>query len=101
MNDWNFKDFIQIEPDISEEFEIRNCYFFHNLPIAEITKKTGKTKSEIYRVIKKYGKPNRRNNNVKHLLDNMINSDMNAEFISDTTGYSKSYINRLKNRKNK
>lgn len=101
MKNLNFKEWIELnEPSNNNKtFEVQKLYFNSNLKIQEISQQTGVSVGEIYRMINKNGKPNRRRTNHEnvHLF---ANSNLNSKQIASLTGYSERNIRYIL-RKNK
>lgn len=86
--DFSFKNFIE-QPRQYTEFEIANLYFGNpNTKVREIAEKTGKSVAEVYRILHKYGKPNRVVTNHHNVLALAENPSFKVSTIAQMTGYT-------------
>lgn len=88
MENLNFKEWFQPNPVIFTDVEIANMYF-HNteIKVKEIAEKTQKSIGEVYRILKRYGSPNRQNcihDTVKFYSE----AGFPAKKIAEFTGYT-------------
>lgn len=102
MENLNFKEWMEypISSKESKETEILNLYFHSNLKIQEISNKTDVSVGEIYRILHKTGKPNRKNTN----HDNVLlyhKSNVPIKKIAEFTGYTARNVRHILARKNK
>jgi len=94
MEQLNFREFVE-NPYQYSDLEIANMYFSNtNIRIREIAQKTGKSITELYQIIHKYGQPNRvrtNHDNVAMLAD----SGLPVNRIAELTGYTPRHIRNL------
>lgn len=102
MENLNFKEWMEYPNDSKEntETEVLNLYFHSNLKIQEISSKTNVSIGEIYRILHKSGKPNRKNTNHDNVLL-FHTSKVPIKKIAEFTGYSPRNVRYILARKNK
>jgi hypothetical protein len=98
----NFREFLlhkPIRPQMSD-WEVVNLYFGSpNTKISEISKKSGKSVAEIYRILYNSGsRPNRQITNHHNVLL-FADSGLPTGDISKLTGYTERHVRRLLNKK--
>lgn len=71
-------------------------YFQGGESIRSLSKKTGKSIGNIYRIVHSYGRPNRTRNS-HDLVRHLDSSGMNKKSISDFTGYTRRHISNILN----
>lgn len=98
MENLNFREWMEINQPQNNTLEVQRLYFNSNLKIQEISQQTGVSVGEIYRIINKSGKPNRRklNHENVHLFSN---SNLNSKQIAGLTGYSERNIRYILRKK--
>lgn len=85
MWDMNFKTFL---PNSLTEVEIANLYFHSPYnKVKDIAKNTGKSVAEVYRIIHKYGKPNRQVTNHENVVQ-FFDAGLSIPQIAELTGYT-------------
>jgi len=89
MENLNFKEWAEYFDtfDKHKETEVINLYFQTKMQIKEISQKTNISVGEIYRILHKHGKPNRKSTNHENVLF-FANSNLPINKIAELTGYS-------------
>lgn len=102
MENLNFKEWMDypINPKETVETEVSNLYFHSNLKIQEISSKTNVSVGEIYRILHKTSKPNRKNTNHDNVLL-FHKSNVPIKKIAEFTGYTPRNVRHILARKNK
>lgn len=98
--DFTFKEFVVN----SEEFSDADIYSMYIDPyspkkVREISEFTGKSIGEIYRIINRYGGPNRLGNR-HHLVFNYFDGGMKVKNIAELTGYTERGIREILRKRN-
>jgi len=100
MENMGFREFI--EDELSgykyNETEVANLYFQRQMTVREISQKTGCSIGEIYRLIKRYGEPNRRNSNHGTVIS-LSDSGIPNKNIADITGYTPRHVRNILNQR--
>jgi hypothetical protein len=92
----NFRDFLES----FNNFEIIDSYFNRKEPVRNLSKSTGKSIGNIYRIIHSFGSPNRNKKN-HYLVKSLNYNGLENRNISDITGYTTRQIrNIIKNGNN-
>jgi hypothetical protein len=96
MENLGFREFIDGEFSgyKYDEVEVANLYFQRQLTVREISSKTGRSIGEIYRILKRYGEPNRRSNN-RGTVISLADSGLGLKTIADITGYTPRHIRNI------
>lgn len=87
-----FKEFFDMNEPVQNyqysDMEVANIYF-HNksYKIRDISAMTGKSVSEIYEILHRFGKPNRKNTYHDH-VKSLAEAGMSIYKIAELTGYS-------------
>lgn len=69
--------------------EIANSYFTNKqIKIKELAQKSGRSIGEVYRIVYKYGKPNRREQPNYESIYQYASSGLSANKIAEFTGYT-------------
>lgn len=102
MENLNFKEWIEYSNISSESNETRvlNLYFQTKMKIKEISQETNVSVGDIYRILHKFGKPNRRNTNHENVLL-FAKSNLPINKIAEFTGYSPRNIRYILGKNNK
>ncbi len=78
----NFKDFLN---NSNSDNYVVNMYFHnHNITIHEIASKANKSIGEVYRILHKYGTPNRQKT-THHIVHSFANSGFGTKAIAELT----------------
>lgn len=90
MNNLNFKEWLSnldTKPHL-DDFQVANLYF-HNpaLKVKEISDQSGKSVGEVYRILHKFGNPNRQIHNHEAVLS-YSQSGFPINKIAEFTGYT-------------
>lgn len=85
----NFKEWFQsAEENSFSDPEVATMYFHnHGMKVREIATKTNKSIGEVYRIIQKYGSPNRQISNHENVMS-FAGAGFNVNKIAEFTGYT-------------
>lgn len=92
----NFKEFIIFSESEVNNFDIANMYFNEKDSLRSLSRKTGKSLGELYKVIHFFGKPNRRDVNKRNMAINLLSSGINEKDVAKISGYSVRHIRNLR-----
>lgn len=91
MNQLNFKEWLnnlQTPKLVFSDHEIAGLYFHNNaLTVREIANKTSKSIGEVYRILHKFGTPNRMVSNHENVIS-LADVGMPISKIAEFTGYT-------------
>jgi hypothetical protein len=89
MENLNFKEWIEYSnvSNENDETKILNLYFQTKMKIKEISQATNVSVGDIYRILHKFGKPNRKSTNHENVLS-FAKSNLPINKIAEFTGYS-------------
>ena len=95
-----FREFIEsyeIAPQYHyDDLEVANLYFHNSgLSVRELSRKTGKSIGEVYRIVKNYGSPNRTRPQGRVNVINLADSGIANHHIANMTGYSTRQIRNI------
>ena len=92
-----FVEFYEIEPPRNyDNLEVANLYFRnYNISVRELSRMTGKSIGEVYRIIKHYGSPNRTRPDARNNVINLADSGLSHKHISNMTGYTPRHIRNI------
>ena len=92
----NFREFIAHVPDTKiSDFEVANYYLHHrNIPVREIASASGRSIGELYRILHKFGHPNRSQSN-KHTVIALADSNLSSNQIANLTGYTSRHVRNI------
>jgi nicotinic acid mononucleotide adenylyltransferase len=82
------------EENQENNFNISDMYFRNSEKIKEISKKTGKSTGHIYRVLKKFGGPNRIKKNYQ-VVKSLHDSGFGYKSIANLSGYTLRHIRNI------
>lgn len=78
------------------DLEVANLYFHHsNMSVRELSRKTGKSIGEVYRIIKNFGSPNRTRPHGRENVINLADSGLAHKHIANMTGYSARQVRNI------
>ena len=102
MENLGFRQFLDGEPSPYryDELEVANLYFQRQLTVREISHKTGRSIGEIYRLLRRYGEPNRRSPNHHGTVISLADSGIAVKSIADITGYTPRHVRNILKRYN-
>lgn len=91
MNNLKFKEWLtnldSVKPVFNDQ-EIANMYFHnHGLKVREIANKTGKSIGEVYRILHRFGTPNRQISNHENVAS-FAQAGFPINKIAEFTGYT-------------
>ena len=91
MENLEFKEWLEQpgeQPPELTDIEIANLYFHHNnMKVREIASKTQKSIGEVYRILRRYGNPNRQISNHEN-VHSFAQSGLSVSKIAEFTGYT-------------
>lgn len=94
----NFREFVTnlSNPDAEiTDLEVVNLYLHHrNRPVREIAAATGRSVGELYRILHRFGSPNRGRNNRDAVIA-LADSNLSHRQIADLTGYTPRHIRNI------
>jgi hypothetical protein len=96
MEDFGFREFINGEaPNYNfNELEIANLYFQGRLTLQEISKNTNCSIGEIYRILHRHGRPNRRRQDQGTVIA-LADSGLPVRSIADIMGYTPRHVRNI------
>lgn len=86
----NFREFFES----FNNFEIIDSYFNRKEPVRSLSKKTGKSIGNIYRIVHSFGNPNRNKKN-HHLVKSLRENGLKNNNIAQLTGYTTRQIRNI------
>lgn len=89
----NFKEFFYHDAPLTE-LEIANMYFHGQLRVREIARNTQKSIGEVYRIIKRYGEPNRTRSD-QQIVISLADSGLGTSAIAELTGYTGRHVRNI------
>ena len=92
----NFRQFLAEKSTSGSDWHVVNLYYGHpETSVPEISRKTGKSVAEIYRILTRMGgRPNRQVTNHHNVLM-LINSGMPLRQVASLTGYTERNIRHI------
>lgn len=98
MEKLNFKEFLDsgiVMPSDYIDKNVVDMYLYNKLPVREISRITGKSIGEIYRILRRqYSEPNRRRTDQSCVIS-LADSGMPVRSIADFTGYTERHVRNI------
>jgi hypothetical protein len=94
----NFKEFVDVDSGSEQgmtDFEVVNYYLHHrSTPVREIASISGRSVGELYRILHRYGQPNRSQSN-KGAVIALADSNLSPRQIANLTGYTPRHVRNI------
>ena len=78
------------------DIEVANIYFSGQKKVREISQETKRSVGEIYKIIRKYGSPNRTRND-QSVVISLSDSGLPVKSVANFTGYSTRQVRNILN----
>ena len=95
----NFREFYNNNDENREysDLEVANFYFYNRQSgVREIAKSTGRSIGEMYRILRRYGSPNRRSKNHQMVIS-LFDSGLPISSVANLAGYSSRHVRNILN----
>ena len=95
----NFKEFFDKDDSNREysDLEVANLYFYNRKSgVREIAKNTDRSIGEMYRILRRYGQPNRRSKNHEMVIS-LFDSGLPLSSVANLAGYTSRHVRNILN----
>jgi len=94
----NFREFFNSDENREySDLEVANLYFYNQKSkVREIAKNTGRSIGEMYRILRRYGQPNRRSKNHQMVIS-LFDSGLPITHVANLSGYTSRHVRNILN----